>query len=386
VKGPILFVHYQHALSFQATSKRPVVLVGSGAEKLARSIVCLDVSEVQFADIYLNVADQLLHPTCDSVPAWRAAVSYVSLGDSGLFEMHSSVVTPLAVALEARTYAARSQESRTVSRQLLQGRLQAFVQRLGLHRSVVHAPYKDMTVAEKSLVAIAIALAFQPKALVLYGELSDFADIDTAIVIRVISQEGLPLVWANCGETCKDRLAKVGADVVLVDSKDGFVSSNWRDSKRPLRKWPEHRSGLSSSTFTNICAVGGALAAVAAPVLADVSERLIHARQEAQHASTGTAVMNDVHLWQLLAASFAILAVIVGQWRLGIGLSKELAIAATRCTLQLNLLGYLLVPVFERDSPWLVLAFLCFMLLVAAQEGTKPAAVFETAFWNPSSV
>ena len=48
--------------------------------------------------------------------------------------------------------------------------------------------------------------------------------------------------------------------------------------------------------------------------------------------------------------------------------------AALRCTAQLVVLGsFILVPIFNADNGWIVLAYLCFMLLVAAREASARA-------------
>lgn len=234
--------------------------------------------------------------------------------------------------------------------------------RLGLHSSAIYAPYREMTIMEKDLSAIAVALALKPKALVLSGELAD-----PEVLVKMISEDVLPLVWADCGEACKALLLGLNARVLDANEReDGAVArSNFGDhrkTERP-RRWPE-RPGATSSALESAFVIGGAWAALMSPVLAEVGERLASARRDVPQ----TAMMNDVHFWQLLVASLAIIVVLIGQWRLGIGLGRSLAIAAIRCVIQLNILGYLLVPVFEKDTPWLVLGFLCVMLVVAAQE------------------
>ena len=39
-----------------------------------------------------------------------------------------------------------------------------------------------------------------------------------------------------------------------------------------------------------------------------------------------------------------------------------------RMVVQLTLLGYILKPIFDIDSPWLVLAYAVFMVVVATRE------------------
>ena len=56
---------------------------------------------------------------------------------------------------------------------------------------------------------------------------------------------------------------------------------------------------------------------------------------------------------------------------LGLGLEKRLAIAATRTVVQLLLVGYVLVFVFDADAPWLVLAALLVMTIAAGRAAVQ---------------
>jgi putative ABC transport system permease protein len=53
---------------------------------------------------------------------------------------------------------------------------------------------------------------------------------------------------------------------------------------------------------------------------------------------------------------------------LGLGLEKQLGVAAVRCLVQLSFLGYLLVPIFRMNNWALTLGYLAVMLVAAAAE------------------
>ena len=57
--------------------------------------------------------------------------------------------------------------------------------------------------------------------------------------------------------------------------------------------------------------------------------------------------------------------------RLRLGLEKQVLVAAVRSVVQLLLLGFLLSWLFERESPWLVLAWMTLMGLVAGYEAVR---------------
>ncbi len=56
---------------------------------------------------------------------------------------------------------------------------------------------------------------------------------------------------------------------------------------------------------------------------------------------------------------------------LRLGLERKLAIAALRAVIQLSLVGWILVPVFSTDSPWIVLAVCTVMITLAARESVR---------------
>ncbi|DBA66382.1 TPA: hypothetical protein ACH3X2_002364 [Trebouxia sp. C0005] len=61
-----------------------------------------------------------------------------------------------------------------------------------------------------------------------------------------------------------------------------------------------------------------------------------------------------------------------------LGLHKTLGTAAIRCTIQLTILGYILVPIFSYDRWWLVLLYAGFMITIAAAEAvSRPSAVYQ---------
>jgi putative ABC transport system permease protein len=74
----------------------------------------------------------------------------------------------------------------------------------------------------------------------------------------------------------------------------------------------------------------------------------------------------------VLSAGFMVLVGIISI-RLSLGIEKDLAIATVRTYLQLFLLGLTLRWVFGVDSPWLVLALMLLMIVMAARTILKRA-------------
>jgi len=86
----------------------------------------------------------------------------------------------------------------------------------------------------------------------------------------------------------------------------------------------------------------------------------------------------DVALCVLLVA-----VQVLASWSLGLGLHRQLAVAACRCVLQLSLLGVLLKPIFAlgADRWWVVACYGAFMVCVAALEAAgRPAHGYRGLF------
>lgn len=71
----------------------------------------------------------------------------------------------------------------------------------------------------------------------------------------------------------------------------------------------------------------------------------------------------------LSAALFGINAIISLSLRLG--MHSRLAMASIRCFIQLSLLGYILLPIFQSDKLWLSAVYCSFMVIVAAVEAVS---------------
>jgi putative ABC transport system permease protein len=85
-------------------------------------------------------------------------------------------------------------------------------------------------------------------------------------------------------------------------------------------------------------------------------------------AGGGALPLGPVDL--LIGAGLVLVAGIVSLI-LGLGLEKRLAIAALRTTVQLFLVGYLLVFIFEAASPWLILVVVLLMTLAASRAAVQ---------------
>lgn len=80
---------------------------------------------------------------------------------------------------------------------------------------------------------------------------------------------------------------------------------------------------------------------------------------------------HPISLWGLLGAAALILVNAGASIWLKLGLEKKLLVASVRTVAQLMLLGYILLPVFELGSPWIVMAMSLVMVGIAAREALQ---------------
>lgn len=93
-----------------------------------------------------------------------------------------------------------------------------------------------------------------------------------------------------------------------------------------------------------------------------------------QSASSSAIPISYSHLALLLLLVFLVLYL---THRLQLSLTGPLLIASVRCFVQLSLLGFILVPILQYDSPPIVFLYLIFMQLIAALEAaSRPSFLF----------
>ena len=83
--------------------------------------------------------------------------------------------------------------------------------------------------------------------------------------------------------------------------------------------------------------------------------------------------MIELQLWQAAAAYlFVLVVLLIVRWK-RIPREKAIVVSAVRMTLQLIIMGYVLVYIFENPSPWFSLAVLAAMVSFAVYNITKRA-------------
>lgn len=90
-----------------------------------------------------------------------------------------------------------------------------------------------------------------------------------------------------------------------------------------------------------------------------------------------------ISLLHLGMAVLPLVLISIGSIRLGLGLGGKMAIATLRCTIQLSVLGWILVPIFMSNSFWLTISYACFMLFVASAEAVaRPSHSYSGVFFT----
>lgn len=89
--------------------------------------------------------------------------------------------------------------------------------------------------------------------------------------------------------------------------------------------------------------------------------------------------MTYTSIW--IAFAFVLIALLLSLWQ-KIGLEKEIAIGAVRCTLQLLAIGYVLQFVFHTDSLLFILLMIAMMIAVASWNAASKGKKLRGIFWR----
>lgn len=374
---PIMLVVAYRQIYFKASVKNPLVLVGKNdaiVSHIARSLVFLDYPSYFLPEHCALLSDPSTHVqhdigTSDQIAWWRSRVAYISLFWSGPPDVPSGDMTVGDTFRDGRRF--RANREKPGSAVLCDDVLERSLSSLGLHPSTQYAPWQDLTRKETSLAMVSIALALSPCVIILDGEPTDSSASQK--IVRVVRSRGISLVWANCSSGTQHWMSTCrGASVEQLPSvtcpSGDVVDDKAREPN--IRRWSP-----PSAVFARLPDVFQlfVLATLVAPVLAEVSPRAA-TMVNAVGGTPMNRAARDVQPWQLILCSLAILAVMGIVWLLELGLQGAIFIAGLRCAAQLSVLGYILVPVFRIDTWWLVLGYLCGMVVVGAQEASaRPA-------------
>mmetsp|Transcript_33363 Transcript_33363/g.55988 ORF Transcript_33363/g.55988 Transcript_33363/m.55988 type:complete len:392 (-) Transcript_33363:122-1297(-) len=82
-----------------------------------------------------------------------------------------------------------------------------------------------------------------------------------------------------------------------------------------------------------------------------------------------------------VAVSLLVFIGIAQSYYLQMGLGRKLMMAASRAFVQLSMLGYILIPIFKINEPYLVLPYALFMTLVATHEAQKRTKYVYKGLW-----
>ncbi|MDF2681541.1 MAG: iron export transporter permease subunit FetB [Brevibacillus sp.] len=89
--------------------------------------------------------------------------------------------------------------------------------------------------------------------------------------------------------------------------------------------------------------------------------------------------MTYYSIW--FAFAFVLLALLLSVWQ-KLGLEKEIAIGTIRSTVQLMLIGYVLLFVFHSDNIWFILILIVMMVTVASRNASKRGERLPGIFWR----
>lgn len=370
---------------------------------------CPPLSSVQLRIEQPN-GRELSGPPRDSrqLPDWRSRAPYVRLIDAANFlsflaKQNSEHLTALSVARQITRF--RSYRNRVEQRGSVLKALETAARALGIPSQMLTDELSGCeTTAELAKLAVALAISSGPSVVLIDAAECHEHGVDLERIAKAVRDVGIPAVYACDRHSCAKLLhSALGRRLVLntptsvserscvVQQHRHTCKTNVAGSKRVA--FGERERGHGLIRFRNVESTWrAAVVLVIGPLLsAMVSSAVPYSNDFAASSrdSTGTegsgvhpwaatteVVLtshgpNPISVWQLLLCSVPVFGVAIASNRLDIGLEGSIIWAAIRCTIQLSLLGLLLVPIFARNAWWQVLGYMSFMVLVAAHEATK---------------
>ncbi|CAN8074750.1 unnamed protein product [Agarophyton chilense] len=108
--------------------------------------------------------------------------------------------------------------------------------------------------------------------------------------------------------------------------------------------------------------------------------QIISTAKDSSEPLTANGVVELTYL-QLSFLLLSLAVVVFTSQRLSLDIETQLGVGALRCFVQLSALGLVLVPIIKYNNPPLVLAYIVFMMFIAAIEASsRPPYIFDALF------
>jgi putative ABC transport system permease protein len=304
-------------------------------------------------------------------PVWRSEIMYVSQSrvtrtgsPRDLFEMATSF---------------KSQLSRTASHRSLDD----VANSIGITNDMLDQAWATLSGGQAQRALIAVCVALNPRVLLLDEPTSalDHASAET-VEKELASINGLTCVWVSHDPNQVSR-HKNAAVFSFPNQREIFSEEDDEKSllikspsdTKPLAKKEKSEESKSKKVKKNdsfLQKYGYPLVFTIIVIAVLVWEGFDGPGYQYLVSNNAAKGATPISV-PLIGGSYAALATLViclsQYWSLGI--ESDIITAASRCILQLTFLGFLLVPIFKIDSPFLVLGFLSLSTFVSSLEAIK---------------
>eukprot|EP00994_Dinema_validum_P005211 NODE_332_length_1879_cov_80.527869_g239_i0.p1 GENE.NODE_332_length_1879_cov_80.527869_g239_i0~~NODE_332_length_1879_cov_80.527869_g239_i0.p1 ORF type:complete len:574 (+),score=116.57 NODE_332_length_1879_cov_80.527869_g239_i0:60-1781(+) len=341
---------------------------GAGKSTMLRALARLD--QVTGTITLQASGGQLLSPQQIGATAWRAEVSYVTQARV------TCTGTPRSLFHLAQTFKAQTQ------RHTCHLLLDDVAGQLGLTSENLDQVWGTLSGGQAQRALLTVCLALAPRVLLLDEPTSalDPASAEAAEVALTTLLPDSMRVWVSHDPAQPSR---VGGRILEMKPYDkGEIPVGLRDSSSGATgdKGGENRALLRpagptmASRWRNLQLF---------PVVAILLVTLLFVWEgfdlPGYDALVGTgeetaadASLVEISTWLLIGTMLAMLAIIgVASHVLHLGVLLSMTVSACRTVLQLSILSWILVPIFQVNSPWLVITYVFVMMLVAAYEACK---------------
>lgn len=337
---------------------------GCGKSSLLRLLASLDPISANKLRCASLASDPL-----QNAPAWRTEVAYIP---QARVTRTGSPRDLFQLALTFKAQKARSSK--------LKESLDEVSGKIGISSDLLDQPWSTLSGGQAQRSILAIFLALNPSVL-LCDEITSALDAENSILVEKELQKRT-CVWISHDLHQVDRV--VGANWFEFPKNEGkeiendensplligsinAVSKEIDSTQKNVNKKVETKK--SSSKWMATCGI------VFVTLLLLLWQYFNWPGYQYLKSDTapGQAVAPKAITVELVAGTYlSLLIVCIGVsnfW--GLALESDVIVSASRALIQLTILGFVLVPIFIVDSPWLVLAYLTISTIVSSFEAVK---------------
>lgn len=251
---------------------------------------------------------------------------------------------------------------------------------------ILKSTWKELSEHDAVAANVSIVLSLQPKAILLDGRAPD--ETLEMRILTLAKRLGIAVIWDGCSPiTIKSIVSCTTFKAAKSPQKQNrYVKNRYlkNDELASIHSQCEQRSKPTYGTWSTVMirligligTVSGAIVGVEASGM-----KVGSAATTIVHKLTTSNGAVDIAWWRIGTLTLILIGVFSVSLRFKLGVSTRLVVAASRCFVQLGVLGMILVPIIKGNNGVIVVGYLTLMIIIAGLEASnRPPYVYPELF------